>query len=367
MKQLVLILCMVFFVSSYVCGQGYVITGELSGADGQTVSLKQFRNQQPVEVNKTTVQAGKFKLTGVTPYPEFCMLYVGEQGPVQFFIENSNIRISADPENPQKPKVTGSNETDIYMEFVKSWENFEQQQKRLSESYMALSMSNATTQESAMNVRAQMEKLNMERNAFVTNFLQKHSGKVVTAYLLNQGLMQMLNVAQMEQVVHGFDAKNSQSPWVKTIKDRAATLKRTDVGQPFLDVTLKTPDDQPISISDYAGKGKYVLLDFWASWCGPCRNENPNVLQLYNRYKNKGFEIVGISLDTGKEAWVKAISDDKLTWPQMSDLKYWESVAAKQYSVSSIPHTILLDKDGKILAKGLRGETLAAKLAELMD
>ena len=368
MKQSVLILCMAFVVSLHVCGQGYVITGELSGADGQVVSLRQYLDLQPVEVNTTTVQAGKFTLTGTTPYPEFCMLYVGNQGPLaQFFVENSDIRISANPENPTSPKITGSKETDVFMEFLEGWEKFEQQQKRLNDSYVAMISSSSAAPNAEMNIRVQMERLNMERNAFIVNFVQKHRGKVATAYLLKIGLTQMLNVAQLEQAANGYDAQNSQSPWVKMIKEQVASLKRTDVGQPFPDVTLKTPDDQPISISDYAGKGKYVLLDFWAAWCGPCRAENPHVVQLYKRYKDKDFEIIGISLDRGKAEWVAAIKKDNLTWPQMSDLKYFESVAAKLYSVTGIPYTVLLDKDGKIIAKGLRGEALTAKLAELMD
>ena len=369
MKQLVLIFCMVFVVSSYVWGQGYVITGELSGADGQTVSLKQYRDRQsePVEINTTTVQAGKFTLKGTTPYPEFCMLYVGEWGPLQFFLENSNIRISANPANPEKPIVTGSKETDIFMEFVDELEKFSQRQKQLSDSYATLSSSSIAAPDALMNIRVQMDRLNTERIAYMTNFVQKYPGKIVTAFIVNYALMQVLDMTQMEQIANGFDTKMSQSPWVKTLKDHVASTKRTNIGQPFLDITLKTPDDQPISISDYAGKGKYVLLDFWAAWCGPCRNANPRVVELYQRYKDRGFEIIGISLDRGKPEWIEAIKKDNLTWHHMSDLNYWQSAAAKLYSVSSIPHTVLLDKDGKILAKGLHVEALAAKLAEIFD
>jgi len=374
MKQIVFVLCMVFAVPLHVFGQGYVITGELSGADGQTVSLRQFRDQQPVEVNKATVQAGKFTMTGTTPYPEFCMLYVGEQGPVQFFVENSNIRISADPENPQKTKVTGSKETDAFMEFMDEWGKFEQQIKKLSDSYVALSTSGIATQDALINIRLQAEKMNTDRRNYVISYVLNNPGKISSVFIVNAipvsgntTLMQILDITQKEQVVKGFDSRTGQSQWVKTIKDNVAALKRTDIGQIFPDVTLKTPDDQPISISDFAGKGKYVLLDSWAAWCGPCRAENPHVVQLYKRYKDKGFEIIGISLDRGKAEWVEAIKKDNLTWPQMSDLKYFESNAAQLYSVNSIPHTVLLDKDGKIIAKGLRGEALTAKLAELMD
>jgi len=368
MKQLFLILFIVSSVSLNILGQGYVISGEISGADGKTVSLRQFQDRQPVEVGTTTVQAGKFAFRGTTPYPEFCLLYIGEWGPVQFFIENSNIHIFADMENPEKTKVTGSKENDVYMEFMGGLEYFAQQQKQLSDSYTALMTSSIAAPDAAMNIRAQLEKMTVDRNAFMINFVQGNSGKVSTAFIVqNIPLTQLLDVAQLERTTIGLDAVSEQSPWVVMLKEQVAAIKRTAIGQPFLDITLKTPDDQAISISDYAGKGKYVLLDFWAAWCGPCRNANPRIVELYDRYKDKGFEIVGISLDQSKDAWVKAISDDKLTWPQMSDLNFWQSAAAKLYSVSAIPHMILLGKDGNIIAKGLHTETLAAKLAEIFD
>ena len=368
MKQFVLTLCMAFAVLSYVAGQGYVITGELEGVDGKIVSLKQYRNQQLIEAGTATVQAGKFTMRGTAPYPEFCMLYVDNQGPVQFFIENSNIRIAVDMKNMEKSKVTGSKENDIFMEFMNEMGKYAQQQKRLNDSYAALSSSGIAAPDALMNIRAQMEKLNTDRTGYLISFVQKYPNKITTAFIVNsvQGLIQLLTFPQLEQMVNSFDSKTGQSQWVKPLKDQVASMKSTAIGQPFPDITLKTPDDKPISISDYAGKGKYVLLDFWASWCGPCRNANPRVAELYKRYRDKGFEIVGISLDQSKEAWVKAIKDDNLSWPHMSDLGFWNSAAAKLYSVSAIPHTVLLGKDGKIIAKGLHVEELAAKLAELL-
>ena len=119
-----------------------------------------------------------------------------------------------------------------------------------------------------------------------------------------------------------------------------------------------------MSLTDF--RGKYVLVDFWASWCRPCRAENPNVVRVYNQYKDKGFEILGVSLDKSKDAWLKAIEQDKLTWKHVSDLKFWQSEAAQLYGVSSIPYTILLDPEGTIIAQNLRGASLERKLAELL-
>lgn len=142
---------------------------------------------------------------------------------------------------------------------------------------------------------------------------------------------------------------------------------KTGKGHMFMDFKLLTPDGQPMALSDYAGKGKVVLVDFWASWCGPCIKEMPNVIKAYNEYKDKGFEIVGVSFDTNADAWKGALSRLNMTWPQMSDLKGWESQAGQLYGITSIPFTMLLDKDGKIIATNLRGVQLHNKLKELLD
>jgi len=365
MKQFVLTFCMVFSVATCANGQGYVITGKVKGADGKTVSLKQSLNLQQVEVSSTTVQNGKFTLKGDAPYPEFCMLYVDDQGPVQFFVENSNIQILIDMKNIGQAKVTGSKENEIFMEFMNEFEKFAQQQKRLIDSYVTMSASSKSAPDALTKIRTQMEELEKNRNAYMISFVQKYPDKISTAYLVSTSMMHILDREQLDQTASGFDAKTDQSQWVKMLKEQIAWFKRLDIGQTFPDITLKTPDDKPISISDYAGKGKYVLLDFWASWCAPCLKANPYLVDLYQRYNDKGFEIVGISLDQNKEAWIKAIKKYYLTWPHMSDLKSWESAAAMRYSVKEVPYTVLLDKDGKIIAKRLNIEDLTAKLAEI--
>ena len=142
-------------------------------------------------------------------------------------------------------------------------------------------------------------------------------------------------------------------------------MRALSVGQPAPEIELPNPDGRIVKLSDL--RGKYVLIDFWAAWCKPCRQENPNVVRLYNQYKDKGFEVFGVSLDRTKEDWVKAIADDGLTWTQVSDLKYFNSVAAELYQIDAIPATYMVDPDGNIIAKDLRGPSLENKLAELFD
>jgi peroxiredoxin len=141
-------------------------------------------------------------------------------------------------------------------------------------------------------------------------------------------------------------------------------LKATAIGQVAPEIELPNPDGQLIKLSSL--RGKYVLVDFWAKWCGPCRKENPNVVKAYNKYKDKGFEVLGVSLDRNREDWIQAINEDGLTWTQVSDLKYFDSKAANDYNISAIPFSILLDKEGKIIAKNLRGAALDKKLQEVL-
>ncbi|MEO7313389.1 MAG: TlpA disulfide reductase family protein, partial [Chitinophagaceae bacterium] len=141
-------------------------------------------------------------------------------------------------------------------------------------------------------------------------------------------------------------------------------IKNTSPGAMALNFTQNDTNGKPISLSSF--KGKYLLIDFWASWCAPCRAENPNVVKAYNAYKTKGFEILGISLDDNKADWLAAIKKDNLTWIQVSDLKGWQNRVAEQYGVQSIPTNFLLDKDGNIIATNLRGESLENKLQEIM-
>jgi peroxiredoxin len=151
---------------------------------------------------------------------------------------------------------------------------------------------------------------------------------------------------------------------VKTFIEKVDKLKKLAVGQPAPEIALPNPEGQVVKLSSL--RGQYVLVDFWAKWCGPCRKENPNVVKAFKRFKDKGFTVYGVSLDRNKEDWVQAIAQDGLTWTHVSDLKYFQSEAARTYDINGIPYSLLLDKEGKIIAKNLRGPALEAKLEEVL-
>jgi len=168
----------------------------------------------------------------------------------------------------------------------------------------------------------------------------------------------------MEEINKRVQKKYAKTPLGDFVNERYKSLSQIAMGVVAPEIDLATTEGKNIKLSSL--KGKYVLVDFWAAWCGPCRAENPNVVKMYAEYKNKGLEIYGVSLDDSKAAWEKAIEKDKLTWINVSDLKGWQSIAAKTYSVTAIPMSFLLDKQGKIIAKNLRGKALEDKLKELM-
>jgi peroxiredoxin len=169
----------------------------------------------------------------------------------------------------------------------------------------------------------------------------------------------------LDTLARKFEASGSQNPQVRSFVGRVARIRGVNVGSAAPDIALADTTGAAVNLSSL--RGKVILIDFWASWCGPCRNENPNVVRLYNKFKDKGFDIYSVSLDQNRENWVRAIRNDGLTWTHVSDLKYWQSAAAQQYGVNAIPATFLLDKNGVIIAKNLRGEELEQKLTEVLN
>lgn len=196
-----------------------------------------------------------------------------------------------------------------------------------------------------------------------SEFIKNNPGSYVSLSMLRDRSV-MINLASFEPLYNNLSPALKQTADGKRMAEKLAIAKRLQPGQPFINFTLNDTEDKPQTLE--AHKGKYILLDFWASWCGPCRAENPHVLKAYQQFKNKNFDVVAVSLDVKKDAWVKAIKEDNMPWTQLSDLKGFKSPVVLEYGIEAIPQNFLLDPQGRIIAQNLRGEELAKKLAEIL-
>ncbi|GAA4336186.1 TlpA disulfide reductase family protein [Flaviaesturariibacter amylovorans] len=261
--------------------------------------------------------------------------------------------------------VKGSRAHTDYLALQAAAQRYENefQQGRLD--YMKARRANDTATQRAIETRMQaLEKEQQER--VYGAFVKEQPGSPLALYAL-----QKVTEGGLDPAVHGplferFPKATRESPEGKAFAATLATARKTAVGQPAMNFTMNDTLDRPVALASF--KGRYVLLDFWASWCGPCRQENPNVVRVYQKYKERNFTVLGVSLDRpgARDKWLGAIRADGLTWTHVSDLKFWDNAAAKQYGIQFIPQNFLLDPNGVIIAKNLNGEDLEKKLAEVL-
>lgn len=306
--------------------KGYSIMGEIADTNEGMVYLKKYQDKAFVDVDSAVIKDGKFTFEGVTPEALAHGLTTQKDSrrPLVFFLENEKMQVRMN-ESEKQLTVVGSSANDIYMR-------------------------------NAPVVRSKDYRLD--------SLLAAHPASPVTAYFVVKDFAYKLDLEAMKDVRSKLDASLKGTSYVQQIESMIARMEKVQVGSEAPDFTLPDTEGNKVSLSSF--RGKYVLVDFWASWCPDCRKENPNIVAAWEKYKNKNFAVLGVSLDRSKEPWLAAIEKDNLTWTHVSDLKFWNSDAAVLYCIRWIPMSFLIDPQGKIVAVGLEGEELHNKLEDLL-
>lgn len=369
MKQIFAIIAAVALMASCSSGTGYKINGtvDVPELEGTYVYIQDIAVRDINKIDSVIITNGKFELEGdaantVVRYIAFDPQVVGKMS-TQIVLEPGAISVVADSESIT---VSGTKLNDALVAQNNSLSEKRNAVMEISKKFQASSQDGSMTPELEEELMEQYNSIQDEMTGSVVAFIKSNINNELGKFLFITNAT-ALDLDVREEILALSDEEYKTRDGVKEIIESIENAKRVAVGQKFVDFTMKDTEGNSVSLSDYAGKGKYVLVDFWANWCGPCRQEMPNVVKAYKEFKDKGFEVVGVSLDRSQDEWEKGIADLDMTWVQMSDLGFWDSPVVGLYAIRGIPHTVLLDGEGTIIAKDLRGQELHEKLAELLN
>ena len=320
------VLALLIIIVIISCGKerSFELNGKINVSSG-TIYLQNFRNKMFFIVDSSKIENGTFSFKGKVERPDLFGLTIKKEEnfhPYYIFLENTKVTITIDTADTRSARITGSASNDLFNSFQKNRKDFD-----------------------------------------IESFIKANPSSPVALYILYREYSTRFTANELEKNLILFDTSLNRVAYIQELKEIIKTKRSVEIGKPAIDFTGTAPDGKEIKLSDF--KGNFLLVDFWASWCAPCRRDNPNVVKAYKQFHSKGFNILGVSLDKKKEDWVKAIEADKLTWAHVSDLKFWDSEPARIYGIRNIPSNILFDPNGTIVARNLRGDEVIKKLEEI--
>jgi peroxiredoxin len=349
----------------------FELKGNFINSKGEMIYLEKLGSQQPVVVDSVQIdEKGDFEFKNYVPKIGFYRVRVNQQNFAMLILDSADkVSLSGNLNDlGNSYKVEGSAETQLFIEYNEISKKRDLKLDSLNKVFQVIMEGNKMDSK-------KMDSLSQQFEGPYNDIVDGANATLIEKITKNVSMYSSLIAIQAlepdkypdiyQALDKGLSTKFPNDNNVKMFHDVVKAISSTGLGQTAPEINLPGVDGTPIALSSL--KGKVVLIDFWASWCGPCRKEMPNVVKAYAKFKNKGFEIYGVSLDKEKDRWVEAIAKDGITWPQVSDLMQGGSEVVKLYNIQGIPYTVLIDKEGKILAKNLRGEELEKKLTEVLN
>lgn len=339
--------------------KSFKVNVSLTNGNNKTVYLQKYVDNIPVPIDSAVITNETAVLTAPKDNPQilYALKIKDKRGSMPFFADNKNVTFVGDMNNPQAVTIMASEtqaELDAYNEQLNTFDI------QIRDLYAVMQQAFADNDSILMDSLNKVGTALMEQqDSFRDDYIKAHPESFVTHYILD-GVKQDYPLDQLKDLMAGF---TTESIYHDHLNDYVAKQERLEVGQPFIDFTLQTNDGERVTLSEMIPQNRLTLVDFWASWCGPCRHENPVVKAAYEQFHGAGFNVIGVSVDQDESAWLKAVEEDQLPWTQVRDA---ENKASESYMIYYIPSNFLFDQNGMMVAKGLRGEDLTNKLAEIL-
>jgi len=338
----------------------FTLNGTISGDTPEKAYLKLYQEGKLTVVDSTDILGGEFTFDGKVDFPDYYYIQLGElKDYIGLFVENSEITIIGSIDSLNNATIAGSAVQLQYEAYQDLKKVFDSQLEEIYKAYKE-----ATDDAIKSKLAAKLDSLDMAGIEISKQYVKNNPASVLAPFIIQREIIYYIELPELEELTTILSPELDNYQYTVSLKKRVELLNTLQPGMAAPDFTQNDKDGNPINLSDF--KGKVVLVDFWASWCGPCRRANPTVVAMFKKYNSKGFTVLGVSMDNNREKWLAAIEADGLTWSQVSTLEGWANPVGKLYGVNSIPHAMLINRDGTIIKRGVQAEELDGILGKIL-